>query len=102
MGLEYLRVLAWPLVVVFLLWRFKAQTGRLLDRLVSLKTPAGTAEFDRQAREVSIEAQGAELEEGQPDQRTGDGADAAAGSKPPETSGGSPDRDQQESASPKQ
>ena len=68
MGLEYLRVLVWPLVVVAILLLFKAQIEQLFQRLVTLRTPVGTAEFDCQAREVSIEAQRAQLEEAQPDQ----------------------------------
>lgn len=100
-------MLVWPLVVIFLLWRFKAQTGRLFDRLLSLKTPVGTAEFDRQAREVSIEAQGATLEESQPEQRPGDGdANVAPGSTPsepdPVTTDGRPNETQSVDASPRQ
>lgn len=62
-GLEYVKALVWPGVAIFFGWRFKMQAGRLLDRLVSLKTPAGTAEFDRQARDVVIEAQAAEAKQ---------------------------------------
>jgi hypothetical protein len=62
-GLEYVKALVWPGVAVFFGWRFKTQAGRLLDRLISLKTPAGTAEFDRQARDVVIEAQAAEAKQ---------------------------------------
>jgi hypothetical protein len=62
-GLQYVQTLAWPAVVIFFGLRFKAQAGRLLDRLTSLKTPAGSAEFDRQAREVATEAQAAEAKE---------------------------------------
>ena len=90
--LEYLRVLAWPLVVVFLVWRFKAQAGRLFDRLLSLKTPVGTAEFDREAREVSAEAKDATLDV-EPERRAGDDeTHGATGITPPETTATARDR----------
>jgi hypothetical protein len=105
--LEYLRVLAWPLVVIFLLWRFKAQMGRLLDRLVSLKTPIGTAEFDRQARELSMEAQEAALEEVQFEQSPRDGEPKAASDASPSEQAAAdmddrPDETQSVGASPRQ
>jgi hypothetical protein len=59
--------------------------GRLLDRLVSLKTPAGSAEFEHQAREMAIDAREAVLEEAQPDHPSGDDeAEAVPNSTPSE------------------
>lgn len=50
--LEYIRVLAWPIVVAGVLVAFRAQIGGKIASLSRVSTPIGDADFDRDAKDV--------------------------------------------------
>lgn len=50
--LEYIKVLAWPIVVSGLLIAFRNQIGGKIASLSRVRTPIGDADFDRDARDV--------------------------------------------------
>ncbi|MFD4943193.1 hypothetical protein ACFWNT_11780 [Streptomyces sp. NPDC058409] len=56
--LEYVKTLAWPLVVVGLVWVLRSQIKEALGRLTRVETLAGSAEFAAEARNVLDEAEG--------------------------------------------
>lgn len=54
--LKYLDTLVWPVVTVVLVWMLRAQIRQAFGRLTRLETPAGTLEFEAEARAVRDEA----------------------------------------------
>ncbi|MEW2704365.1 hypothetical protein AB0948_05010 [Streptomyces koyangensis] len=54
--LKYLDALVWPVVTVVLVWMVRAQIRQAFGRLTRLETPAGTLEFEAEARAVRDEA----------------------------------------------
>ncbi|MBF4135605.1 MULTISPECIES: hypothetical protein [Streptomyces] len=54
--LKYLDTLVWPVVTVVLVWMLRAQIRQAFGRLTRLETPAGTLEFEAEARAVREEA----------------------------------------------
>ncbi|MFH9647209.1 hypothetical protein ACH4MU_20555 [Streptomyces albidoflavus] len=54
--LKYLDTLVWPVVTVVLVWMVRAQIRQAFGRLTRLETPAGTLEFEAEARAVRDEA----------------------------------------------
>ncbi|MEU6434478.1 hypothetical protein ABZ874_09135 [Streptomyces albidoflavus] len=54
--LKYLDTLVWPVVTVVLVWMLRAQIRQAFGRLTRLETPAGTLEFEAEARAARDEA----------------------------------------------
>ncbi|MCI4045465.1 hypothetical protein [Streptomyces sp. TRM75563] len=55
--LKYVEALIWPVATVALVWGLRTPIGRAIGRLSRLETPAGTAEFSAEARNVLDEAE---------------------------------------------
>ncbi|MFF2009157.1 hypothetical protein ACFVWY_08800 [Streptomyces sp. NPDC058195] len=55
--LEYVKVLAWPLTALGLVWALRTQIKDAFGRLTRVETPAGTAEFAQDVRDVRDEAE---------------------------------------------
>ncbi|UYM24321.1 hypothetical protein NQP46_15460 [Streptomyces albus] len=54
--LKYLDTLVWPVVTLVLVWMLRAQVRQAFGRLTRWETPAGTLEFEAEARAVRDEA----------------------------------------------
>ena len=48
--LDYIKVLVWPSIILFILLRYRGHLGALIPRIKSLSTPAGSIEFGEEAR----------------------------------------------------
>lgn len=55
--LEYVRALAWPLVVLLLVCLFRSEIADKIKHLIKASTPVGTAEFDSKAAQVEQDAE---------------------------------------------
>ncbi|MGF0164339.1 hypothetical protein ACQRET_09925 [Streptomyces koyangensis] len=64
--LKYLDTLVWPVVTVVLVWMLRAQIRQAFRRLTRLETPAGTLEFEAEARAVRDEADDLRVPGGEP------------------------------------
>ncbi|MGW9381177.1 hypothetical protein ACWHAO_24660 [Streptomyces albidoflavus] len=64
--LQYLDTLVWPVVTLVLVWMLRAQIQQAFRRLTRLETPAGTLEFEAEARAVRDEADDLRVPEEEP------------------------------------
>ncbi len=60
--LKYVQALAWPVVVLLLVWLWRKQLGNAMARLSRVETPAGSVEFAHAVMEVRGEAEALEAE----------------------------------------
>lgn len=83
--LDYFKALVWPLVVLVIVLRFRAEIAQLFKRIRTLSTPGVDAEFSDEVSEVSAETEAA-VREAPPtaSAQTGRGEDAS-GEWPPST-----------------
>ena len=58
LGLEYIKALIWPAFALILIFVFKGQVRKLLERMSSIDTPLGKASFAEKAGELAREAEG--------------------------------------------
>jgi hypothetical protein len=55
--LDYVRALAWPLIVLLLVYLFRSEIADKIKHLSKASTPVGTAEFDSKAAQVEQDAE---------------------------------------------
>ncbi|MEV7712848.1 hypothetical protein ACIODX_29840 [Streptomyces sp. NPDC088190] len=56
--LEYVKALVWPMVTVAVVWGLRTQIAYAFTRMTRVETPAGSIEFEADAREVRQSAEG--------------------------------------------